>query len=139
MPVMHIHLKQGAFADEKIERLMVEASALYAEVFECPIDRVRVFINEYPGARMAVAGKVQSADADCGAPFYEFIALQGRPQAHFDRLHEGCTGLIADILDVDRKVIRGACWTIPPERWAIAGNPAAVVRADEVKARQDPQ
>jgi len=132
---MTIHLKRDAFADTKLETLLRESSRIFAELLESPIERVRVFINEIPGSRMAAGGEVQSAVAASGAPFFEFYVLEGRPQAQIERVHATVTELIAETLAVKRESIRGVCLAIRPEHWSIAGRSAAVIRAEEIARR----
>jgi hypothetical protein len=33
--------------------------------------------------------------------------------------------------------VRGGCWPIPPQYWAIGGQSASLMRANEIKARAD--
>lgn len=136
MPIMEIHLAKGAYEDEQLEALSIKCSQLYARVLESPVERVRVFIHEHRACAMAVGGVPVSKGAR-PAPYFQFIVLQGRPVEQKHALLTGFTDLIEDILGVDRKLIRGGCWPIPPEDWAIAGTPASIKRAAEVAARAE--
>lgn len=134
MPVLTIHLTEGRYSDAQCERLMAETSRLYAEVLRSPIERVRVFVAGYPPQRVAVGGVPVAAGAP-DAPYFQFLVLEGRSLEERQRLLTGFTDLIVEILGVPRTLVRGGCWPIAPENWAIAGVPASVQRAAEVAAR----
>ena len=134
MPVMHIDLIEGQYSDAQCRELLEKASALYAEVLESPVERVRVFINLVSPNMAAAGGKVIS-DGGVPAPHFHFLVMQGRPQEAIDRLITGFTDLIENILGTDRKLIRGGCYPIPAEHWGIGGTSAAVMRAKEIEAR----
>ena len=136
MPIMEIHLAEDAYEDEQLERLTVECSKLYAKVLQSPIERVRVFIHEHRPCAMAVGG-VPVSQGGKPAPYFQFIVLEGRPLEQKHALLTGFTDLIENILGVQRGLIRGGCWPIPPEDWAIGGMPASVKRAAEVAARAE--
>ena len=137
MPIMNIHLKEDCFNDEQITELLEKSSQHYCEVLECPIDRVRVFINTYPGNRMSVKGKVCTDPDDKGAPYFEFIVLEGRSVDQIQQLIEKFTGLIASVLQVEQNLVRGACWPVHPAHWGIGGVPASLTRAREIAARKN--
>ncbi len=134
MPVVNFHLLAGHSTPEQEEHLLKGASRLYAEVLKAPIERVRAFITTYPASRFAVAGAPCSANG-LHAPFFEFIVLDGRALEDRQRLHQGFTDLLVDVLGVPRELVRGLCRRVPPEDWSIGGAPASVLRADEVAAR----
>lgn len=134
MPVVNFHLLAGYSSAEQDERLLVEASRLYSEVLKAPIARVRAFITTYPASRFAVAGVLCSANG-LHAPFFEFIVLDGRALEDRQRLHQGFTDLLVEVLGVPRELVRGLCRRVAPEDWSIGGAPASVLRADEVAAR----
>ena len=134
MPIMEIHLARDAYEDEQLEQLSSECSELYARVLQSPVERVRVFIHEHRASAMAVGGVPVSRGA-APAPYFQFIVLQGRPLDQRHALLTGFTDLIEKILGAQRNLIRGACWPVPPEDWAIGGTPASVKRAAEVAAR----
>lgn len=135
MPILTVNLQRDAYSPEQLERLLVNASELYARVLDSPLERVRVFINLFEPGAMAVGGRVV-ATCDIRAPFFEAILLQGRPVEQKQRLMAGITDLLEEVLEVERTHIRGVCWSVPPEDWCIAGTPASVKRAQEIDARQ---
>ncbi len=134
MPILTVHLQHEACSGEQLNEFMKQASELYAAALECPLARVRVFMNLYAPDRVAVAGRITS-ESGARAAYFEFLALQGRPLEQRHRLLEGFTDLLQDILGVERSVIRGVCHNIAPEDWAIAGTPASVARQKEIAAR----
>ncbi len=134
MPILTIHLADGCYSDAQCERLLAETSRFYAESLKSPIERVRVFVEAYAAKRIAVGGVSVEAGAE-HAPYFHFLVLEGRPVEERQRLLVGFTDLIVDILGVRRECVRGGCWPISPENWAIGGVPASVLRAAEVAAR----
>ncbi|MFA5119664.1 4-oxalocrotonate tautomerase family protein [Zavarzinia sp.] len=133
MPIVHFHLIEGGATPEQERRLLLDASRLYAEVLECPIDRVRAFIQPYAPGRAAVAGEMVSEGA-APAPYFEFLVLEGRPLEQRQRLLTGFTDLLVEILDVERSRIRGHCKRVQPEEWSIGGRPAAELRRQDIAA-----
>ncbi|WP_411887774.1 tautomerase family protein [Hydrocarboniphaga effusa] len=134
MPILTIHLADGRYSDEQCEHLLAATSRFYAQSLKSPIERVRVFIQAYAARRIAVGGVSVQAGAD-DAPYFHFLVLEGRSVEERQHLLVGFTDLIVDILGVRRERVRGGCWPIAPENWAIGGVPASVLRAAEVAAR----
>lgn len=133
MPIVHFHLVEGTATREREAELLRRASALYAEVLESPIERVRAFIHTFPPTRAAVGG-VLVADGGSAAPFFEFLVLEGRPLEQRQALLTGFTDLIAEILDVEKSLIRGRCKRVMGEEWSIGGRIAAELRADHIQS-----
>lgn len=117
-----------------VSKLVVEASALYADILACPIERVRAMAHLVEPDCMAVGGRLVSEGA-LAAPCFEFLVLEGRPAEQCQRLLSGFTRLVVDILGADATTVRGACWPIAPAQWAIAGVPASQLRPDEIRSR----
>ena len=136
MPILEYHLTDGQYTDAQCEKLLIESSKLYAQILKSPLDRVRVVIHQHKPSMVAVAGVLMNKGGK-SAPFFFFLALLGRPLDERHALLTGFTDLVVDILGAERSAVRGGCWTIPPEDWAIGGTPASVLRAAEVKARAD--
>ncbi len=135
MPILEYHLTDGQYTDAQCEKLLVESSKLYAKILKSPMDRVRVVIHQHKPSMVAVAGVLMNKGGN-SAPFFFFLALLGRPVEERQALLTGFTDLVVEILGAERSVVRGGCWTIPPEDWSIGGTPASVLRAAEVKARE---
>lgn len=134
MPVVNFHLLAGHSSAEQDERLLKEASRLYAEVLKAPMERVRALITTYPASQFAVAGAPCSANG-LHAPFFEFIVLEGRSLEDRQQLHQDFTELLVEVLGVSRELVRGMCRRVAPEDWSIGGEPASMLRAGEVAAR----
>ncbi len=134
MPVLVIHLLENSCSDAQCEALLLAASRLYAQVLNSPIERVRAFITPHRAAHVAVGG-VMARDASLSAPYFEFLVLEGRSIDERQQLLAGFTELIVNELGVERHMVRGGCWPIAPENWAIGGVPASELRAGEVRAR----
>lgn len=134
MPVVNFHLLAGHSSAEQDERLLVEASRLYSEVLKAPMERIRAFITTHPASQFAVAG-VPCSSSGLHAPFFEFIVLEGRSLEERQRLSQGFTELLVEVFGVRRELVRGRCQRVVPEDWSIGGEPASVLRAEEVAAR----
>lgn len=134
MPIVNFHLIEGLSTPEQEASLLLGACRLYAEVLEAPMDRVRAFITPHRPSQMAVAGDLV-ANNGLNAPWFDCIVLEGRSLEQRQRLLRGFTDLLVDVLGVRRDLVRGCCRRVPPEDWAIGGEPASVLRKDEVEAR----
>ena len=134
MPIVTYNLVGGAHDDEAIGALLTRSCELFAEVLECPIDRVRAFAHEFRPQAVCIGGELMS-DGAAEAPYFHFMLLDGRPLDQRQRLLRGFTDLLVECLGVERSRVRGGMWPVAPEHWAIGGNPAAGLRADEIAAR----
>ncbi|WP_079437453.1 tautomerase family protein [Zoogloea sp. LCSB751] len=134
MPIINFHLVEGLSTPAQDERLLLGACRLYAQVLDAPMDRVRAFITSHRPSQMAVAGDLVAHNG-LHAPWFDFIVLDGRPLVQRQHLLRGFTDLIVDVLGVRRELVRGCCRRVQPEDWAIGGEPASVLRKDEVDAR----
>ena len=132
MPIVHFHIADGYASPAQEERLLVGACQLYAEILQCPVERVRAFLHVYPPSRCAAAGTLISRSSQ-QAPYFEFSVLDGRPLDQRQRLLGGFTDLIVEILGVDRALVRGQCKRVAAEEWSIGGKPASEQRAAEIK------
>ncbi|MCW0182723.1 MAG: tautomerase family protein [Zavarzinia sp.] len=132
MPIIHFHLAEGTASADQERRLLIAASRLYAEVLQCPMDRVRAFVVPYARTRCAVAG-VMLDDGGADAPYFEFLVLEGRPLETRQRLLTGFTDLVADILGVEKGLIRGHCKRVQPEEWCIGGRMAQDLRKADIE------
>jgi len=135
MPLVTYHLVEDQLTDYQSEKLLLKGAELYAEVLDSPVERVRALINTYQAKRALVGGRVLFP-GEQGAPYFEFIVLEGRPDDQIKRLMTGFTDLLVETLGVDRSVIRGRCVRVSPEDWGIAGKFAAELRAQEIEARK---
>ncbi|WP_433505726.1 tautomerase family protein [Pseudonocardia halophobica] len=134
MPVAHFHVVRDGVDPAQRRRLLVEASRIYAEVLDSPIERVRVFVVEYDAETAAVGGEIVAEGAPA-APYFTAVVLAGRPATQRGELLARLTDLVVDVLGVERRRVRGRIVEVAPENWAIGGVGAASVRADEIAAR----
>lgn len=134
MPIAHLHVIEPT--PEQKRDLLLRASQAYAEVFESPIERVRVFLHAYP-ADCAAVGGVSVGEGAPSAPFFSLLAMGGRPIEQQQRAVKAFTDLLEDVLGIDRSVIRGMVTEVNPDTWGIAGEPASEVRAAEIAARAE--
>ncbi len=134
MPILQFHLVEDAYTETQVSKLLVAASEHYAATLKSPIERVRVFAEFYKPQHVAVAGKLVSQGGQ-PAPYFHFLVLAGRPLDECHQLLSGFTDLVVDILGAKRELVRGGCWPIPSEHWAIGGSPASLTRAAEIQAR----
>lgn len=132
MPIAHLHIIDPT--PQQKRDLLRRASEAYAEVFESPLERVRVFIHAYP-ADCAAVGGVPVSDGAPAAPFFSLLAMGGRPIDQQQRAVKAFTDLLEDVLGIDRSLIRGMVTEANPDTWGIAGEPASAVRAAELAAR----
>ena len=135
MPILNFHLVQGQHDAAQVETLLLRASALFAEVLACPIDRVRVFATEHAPQHFCIGGKLVSQHEQV-APYFSFIVLEGRSQADRQRLLSGFTDLVVDILGAPRANVRGGIVPVAPSDWSIGGALASELRQAEIEARR---
>jgi phenylpyruvate tautomerase PptA (4-oxalocrotonate tautomerase family) len=131
MPVAHFHLVEGSFTADQGRRLLTEASRCYAQVLESPIERVRAFIVRYGPMDVATSGAFYASSA----PYFTAVVLAGRHVAQRHELAARLTDVVVDVLEVDRRGVRGRIVEVLPENWFIAGVPAAAARSEEISAR----
>jgi 4-oxalocrotonate tautomerase family enzyme len=136
MPIMQVHLQTSAYSQEQVHHFLERASTVYAEVLDSPIERVRIFIHDYPAGYIAVGGKV-SSDTGVLAPFFEAFMLEGRPISQQHAVLEHITDVLVECFHSERSLVRGVCTMVSPEHWGIAGKPAAAARAAELSAREN--
>lgn len=135
MPVLNFHLVQGQHEAAQVEALLLKASALFAEVLACPIDRVRVFATEHAPQHFCIGGKLVSQHEQV-APYFSFIVLEGRSPADRQRLLSGFSDLVVDILGAPRANVRGGIVPVAPSDWSIGGMLAGELRQAEIEARR---
>ncbi|MDE3011009.1 MAG: tautomerase family protein [Pseudomonadota bacterium] len=134
MPVVNFHLVSGQANAAQHAQLLRRATALYADLLAAPVERIRVFITEHPASQFMVGGRLAS-EGGAPAPFFDCIVMDGRPVEQRHRILAEFTELLVDVLGVDRTVVRGTCRRVDPDDWGIAGQPASVLRAAELRER----
>ena len=136
MPIVKYYVVEGRHSDEQLAALLTGSCAFFAEVLECPVDRVRAFAHEFRPEVACIGGEM-ATDGAADAPYFRFVLLRGRSLEQRQRLLRGFTDLVVDCLGVERSRVRGGIWLVDPENWAIAGEPAAAARAAEIAARAE--
>lgn len=139
MPVLQFHLVTSAYRPEAIAALIENASyfyagALYPEMEQPPVDRVRAFVSDVSPDHWATGG-VQVSRGGVPAPYFTCLSLKGRPADQLKHLMSGLTDLIARHLACEARLVRGQLIEIEPAHWFIAGSPASEARAAEITAR----
>ncbi|HEX6056120.1 MAG TPA: tautomerase family protein [Intrasporangium sp.] len=132
MPVAHLHVVDPT--PEQRRRLGDEATRIYAEALKSPIDRIRVYVVSHRRDEVTVGG-VSAADGGLPAPFFTAVVLAGRPVEQRHKIMRRLSALLAEVMGVEIAAVRGRIIRCEPEDWAIAGEPASVVRASEIAAR----
>jgi 4-oxalocrotonate tautomerase family enzyme len=134
MPFLRVDLAAPVDATTRRE-LLTRTAALFAELTESPIDRIRTQVHELPSDSFAVGG-VPIAESGEQAPFITLDLLQGRPIEQHDALIEQISALVAEIVGVPIDRTRLRINEVPPGDWGIAGVPAATKRRSEIDARR---
>lgn len=139
MPVAQIYLVAQAYPPQAIADLLVEASAFYAaalypEMENPPIERVRIFINDVAPEHWATGGKAVSQGGHA-APYFSCIAMKGRSADVIQAMMAGFTDLVVRHLGCDKALVRGRLIEIEAAHWFVSGQPASQVRAAEIANR----
>jgi 4-oxalocrotonate tautomerase family enzyme len=132
MPIIEVHLVDGMHTSAQHKQLLESTSARYAEVLECPLERVRAYLVMHEPEHWATAGVPAPA---ASAPFFTAFVLEGRPVEQRQRLLAAITDVVVDVLGVDRRLVRGCIIRVHPDDWGIGGVPASAARRDELVAR----
>lgn len=134
MPYLRIDVVEGL--NDAIKReLLVRSAALYAEILDSPIERVRTHVVEVPSSSFAVGG-IPIAESGIQAPFIWVEMMAGRPRAQHDAVIAQISDLVAEIVGVPLERVRLKINEVPPEEWGIAGVPAASARHQEIEERR---
>ncbi len=134
MPFLRVDLAGPVDARTKRE-LLTRTAALFAELTESPIDRIRTQVHELPADSFAVGG-VPIADSGEQAPFITLDLLEGRPIEQHTALIEQVSALVAEIVGAPVERTRLCINEVPPADWGIAGVSAAAQRRAEIDARR---
>jgi phenylpyruvate tautomerase PptA (4-oxalocrotonate tautomerase family) len=132
VPIAHLYVVDPS-ADQR-RRLGSEATRIYAEALDAPLDRIRVYIVGHQPEEVTVAG-VGVDQGGAAAPYFTAVVLEGRSAAQRHAVMRGMSTLLAQVMHVDLAVVRGRIIRCDPEDWAIAGESASVVRATEITDR----
>ena len=130
MPILEVHLVEGAHTSTQHSDLLRAISIRFAEVLEAPVERVRAYLTLHRPEHWAVGGEPGRT-----APYFTAVVLEGRSAEQRRRVLGALTDVIVDVLGVDRRDVRGRIKQVPPEDWGIGGVPASAARRDEIAAR----
>ena len=134
MPIFTAYLLHSEKTESQVPELLIKATKFAADTLNSPIERIRAGVVYFEQGHWYAGGKPVNADGD-QIPFFEMYALEGRPKEQRQALLSGLTDIIAETLDIEKKVIRGCIKRIHSEDWGIGGTPASELRAREIAAR----
>ena len=103
MPIVKFHLADKDISDGQIESVIEQATQIYAEVLDSPVDRIRVFVDLHAPNLIGVGGKLVSKGGK-NAPFFEFIVMKGRSLEQRQAIAEQFTNILAVTLKVDKGI-----------------------------------
>jgi 4-oxalocrotonate tautomerase family enzyme len=131
MPIVQVHLLAGEHGPSQVAELLRALTTRYAEVLDAPVERIRAFVTEHPPQHWATGGEI-----GVEAPYFTALVLADRPVEQRRRLIGAFTDVIAGVLGVERRLIRGRIEPVDPGDWGIAGIPASTARRSEIDARR---
>ena len=134
MPFLRVDLA-GPVQPELKSELLRRTAALFAEITESPIDRIRTQVHELPADSFAVGG-IPVAESHVQAPFITLDLLEGRPIDQHTALIERMSALVADLVGVELDRVRLRINVVPTTSWGIAGVPASELRKVEIEGRR---
>jgi 4-oxalocrotonate tautomerase len=134
MPFLRVDL--AGPVDPTLKRALLErTAALFAEITESPIDRIRTQVHELPADSFAVGG-VSIAESGVQAPFVTLDLLEGRPPEQHQAVIERISALVGELVGVEPERVRLRINEVKPSCWGIGGVPASVLRQREIEARR---
>ena len=140
MPVANIHVLAGR-PRSLLKQLLREASTAFARAIEAPPERLQVWITEIDPGLYAIAGEPadevlqRMCREHAEIPLIRMALMQGRPVDTLHRVMADMSEVVARVLGSDPQRVRVQIDHIHPDRWAIGGVPASVLRADELAQR----
>ncbi len=130
MPIVEVHLVEGAHTPAQHSSLLTALTRRYAEVLDSPVDRIRACLVLHRPEHWATGG-----EPGVEAPYFTALVLEGRPAEQRHRLLGAFTDVLVDVLGVDRGLVRGRIVRVHPDDWGIGGVPASAARRSEIAAR----
>ncbi|MEZ5375126.1 MAG: tautomerase family protein [Acidimicrobiales bacterium] len=141
MPVANINVLAG-HPRPVLKQLLREVSRVYAEVLESPIERVQVWITEIDPELYAIGGEpadevlARGDRSQLEIPLARLVMMENRPLSQVETAITRLTEVIARVLGADAGRVRVEAQPVAAERWGIGGIPAAILRRDEIAARE---
>lgn len=139
MPVANIHVLAG-HPRPVLKQLLREASAALADAVQAPTSRLQVWITEVEPGLYAIEGEpadevlLTASRAEVEVPFIRMAMMEGRPVETLHRVMADLSEVVARVLGADPKRVRVQIDHVHPDRWAIGGMPASIVRRGELPA-----
>ena len=134
MPFLRVDL--AAPVDPTLKRELLErTAALFAEITESPIERIRTQVHELSADSFAVGG-VPISESGVQAPFITLDLLEGRPPEQHRALIERMSALVGGLAGVEPERVRLRINEVDPSCWGIGGVQASMLRQREIEARQ---
>ncbi len=135
MPVLTFHLPADLAGPACCERLLREASILFAATLDAPLTQVRAFVQRYDPQLVALGGRPVSQGGSAGV-YFTCVVLEDRSLQQRQELVARLTDLVSEVVGVKRQAVRGHVLPVSAQDWAIGGIPAAVLREAEVLDRE---
>jgi phenylpyruvate tautomerase PptA (4-oxalocrotonate tautomerase family) len=132
MPILEVHLVEGAHTSLQESELLTAISTRYAEVLELPRNDVRAYLTLHRPERCAVGAIPASGRS---APYFTAVVLADRPAELRRRLLGALSDLLVDVLGVDRRLVHGRIIPVQPEDLAVGGVPAGTGRRTQLSSR----
>lgn len=118
MPILEVHLVEGAHTSLQQSELLTAISTRYAEVLEVPRDDVRAYLTLHRPELWATGAIPASGRS---APYFTAVVLADRPVELRRRLLGALTDLLVDVLGVDRRLVHGRIIPVQPEDISVGG------------------
>jgi 4-oxalocrotonate tautomerase family enzyme len=140
MPVAHVHVLQG-HPRPALQQVIADISQAMADILGAPKERLEVWVTEIDPELWGVSGEPASVvlerapRAQVEMPFVQMALLAGRPKEQHHALITAITAIIERVLGTEPGRVRIQISEVAPDSWGIGGVPAAVARAEEIKAR----
>ncbi len=142
MPVAHIRVLKG-HTRAQLRQLVTDVSNTVARILQAPKDRLEVWVTEIdpdlwgvcaePASDVLAREPMESVEM----PFIQMVLMSGRSKAQYHALIADITDVVAGILGTRKERIRVHIAETQPDNWGIGGVPAAIVRAAEIRAREE--
>jgi 4-oxalocrotonate tautomerase family enzyme len=142
MPVAHIRVLKG-HTRAQLRQLVTDVSNTVARILEAPKNRLEVWVTEIdpdlwgvcaePASDVLAREPMESVEM----PFIQMVLMAGRTKAQYHALIADITDVVAGILGTRKERIRVHIAETQPDNWGIGGVPASIVRAAEIRAREE--
>ena len=140
MPVAHVHVLLG-HPRPALQQVIADISQAMADILGAPKERLEVWVTEIDPELWGISGEPASAVLERSPrgqvemPFVQMALLAGRPKEQHHALIAAITAIIERVLGTEPGRVRIQIAEVAPDSWGIGGVPAAVARAEEIKAR----